>query len=153
MSEPTACTDATPLVPPVRVSPKAVEFAKKHREKLGLPGAALRVGVKGGGCAGLTYVTDLTLDAPKARDFVYDYGDLKVYLDPRSLKYIEGAVVDYENTLMWQGFKWHNPLQESSCGCGHTFNAKEKPSDGSVAATEGGQTALQGSEKKIFKTL
>ncbi len=153
MSEPKACTKETPPVPQVRVSPRAVEFARIHREKLGLHGAALRVGVKGGGCAGLTYVADFTLDAPKARDYVYDYGELKVYLDPRSLKYIEGAVIDYENTLMWQGFKWHNPLQESACGCGLTFNAKEKSAETPTLATPSGEAVMQAPQKKSFKTL
>jgi hypothetical protein len=88
------------------------------------------------------------------------------YLDPRCQKYLDGAVLDYEHTLMWQGFKWHNPQQDAACGCGLTFTAKAKPEPGrSDAAAESaepaneaaGERATQGApvlnEKRVFRTL
>jgi iron-sulfur cluster assembly protein len=110
---------------PVTLTPEAVDYAKKKRVQLGQPDASLRVGVKGGGCAGLTYVSDFTEDPPRERDMVFDYDGLKVIIDPRSVPYIEGSTLTYENTLMYQGLKWQNPQQESACGCGATFSVKE----------------------------
>jgi iron-sulfur cluster assembly protein len=111
--------------PRIVVTPEAVAYAKKKREQLGKPSAALRLGVRGGGCAGLTYVTDFTDDPPRRRDLVYDFDGLQVLVDDRSLRYLEGSVLRYENSLMYQGFKWDNPQQESSCGCGLTFSVKK----------------------------
>lgn len=129
MTQPTQTTDPSPAAenaePRIRVTPEAVVYAKKKLVEIGKPNAALRVGVKGGGCAGLTYVTDFTEDPPRERDLVYDFFGLPVYVDPKSLKFLEGSVLRFENTLMYQGFKFDNPLQESSCGCGHTFSVKK----------------------------
>jgi iron-sulfur cluster assembly protein len=129
MSQPTPTQDPKAAVdnaePRVRVTPEAVVYAKKKLAELGRPNAALRVGVKGGGCAGLTYVTDFTDDPPRERDIVYEFFGLPVYVDQKSLKFLEGSVLRFENTLMYQGFKFDNPLQESACGCGQTFSVKK----------------------------
>jgi iron-sulfur cluster assembly protein len=121
--------DMTSDVPRVKLTPEAVEYAKKKRVELGKPLAALRLGVRGGGCAGFTYVTDFTEDPPRRRDVVYEYDGLSVYVDNRSLEYIEGSVISFENTLMYQGLKWNNPQQETSCGCGLTFSLKKRAED------------------------
>ena len=124
MSETQSDTNES-LQPRIVLTPEAVAFAKKKREQLGKPNAALRVGVKGGGCAGLTYVTDFTEESPRPRDVIYDYDGLRVLVDTRSLPYIEGSTLTYEQTLMYQGLKWKNPQEESTCGCGETFSVKE----------------------------
>ncbi|HMJ13639.1 MAG TPA: iron-sulfur cluster assembly accessory protein [Polyangiaceae bacterium] len=128
MSQPTQTTEASPATEDasrIRVTPEAVAYAKRKLGEIGKPNAALRVGVKGGGCAGLTYVTDFTEDPPQERDLVYEFFGLPVYVDQRSIKFLEGSVLRFENTLMYQGFKFDNPLQESSCGCGQTFSVKK----------------------------
>ena len=112
-------------LPRVTVTREAAEYAMKKRAEIGQPKAALRIGVKGGGCAGLTYVTDFTEEPPRERDLVYEFHGLPVYVDQRSLKYIEGSVLEFQNTLMYQGFKFKNPLEDSTCGCGHTFSVKK----------------------------
>jgi iron-sulfur cluster assembly protein len=111
--------------PRVSVTREAAEYALKKRAEIGQPNAALRIGVKGGGCAGLTYVTDFTEEPPRERDLVYEFHGLPVYVDQKSLKYIEGSVLEFQNTLMYQGFKFKNPLEDSTCGCGHTFSVKK----------------------------
>jgi iron-sulfur cluster assembly protein len=116
----------TPPAPRISVTREAAEFAKQKRVEIGKPQAALRVGVKGGGCAGFTYVTDYTEDPPKPRDLVYEFFGLPVYVDTRSLEYIEGSVLEFQNTLMYRGFKFKNPLEDSTCGCGHTFSVKKE---------------------------
>jgi iron-sulfur cluster assembly protein len=121
----TAATNDSTDAPRVTVTLEAAEYALKKREQIGKPNAALRIGVKGGGCAGLTYVTDFTEDPPRASDLVYAFHGLSVYVDPRSLKYIDGSVLEFQNTLMYQGFKFKNPHEDSTCGCGHTFSVKK----------------------------
>ena len=111
--------------PRVTVTREAVEYALKKRVQLGKPNAALRMGVKGGGCAGLTYVADFTEDPPRETDLVYDFHGLAVYVDPKSLKFIDGSVLEFQNTLMYQGFKFKNPHKDSTCGCGMTFSVKK----------------------------
>lgn len=110
--------------PAVTLTPAAAAFAKARRVKLGKPEAALRVGVKGGGCEGLTYVTDFTEDPPRERDIVLEFDGLAVYVDSRSVRYIDGSIIDAKNTLMYQGLQFDNPQQSSTCGCGSTFSVK-----------------------------
>lgn len=112
--------------PRIRLTDKAAEYMKTKLMFQGKPGAALRIGVKGGGCNGLTYVTEIDEKPPRKRDLVYDFSGLKVVVDKRSIRYLEGSVVDYENTLMYQGLRFKNPLEESSCGCGETFSVSDE---------------------------
>jgi len=120
----------------VDVTPKAVEATKRQIQKRGTPapGVApqagppviLRVGIKGGGCSGFSYVIQFHDGPPHARDKVFDYKaedgtPVRVLCDPKSLIYLNGAVLDWEQTLMQQGFKWRNPQEKTSCGCGHSF--------------------------------
>src|ERR1700733_6818736 len=110
----------------IEVSPKAVEAIKKQILKRGVPNTSLRVGIKGGGCSGFSYVIQFHDGEPHAKDRVFDYvaedgTPVRVLSDPKSLIYLNGAVLDWEHTLMQQGFKWINPHEKSSCGCGHSF--------------------------------
>ena len=118
-------TASTPeTAPRITLTEEAAEFVKKRLAKEGRPNAALRVGVRGGGCNGLMYVLDYTDEPPRARDVVYDFFGTRVFVDTRSLDYIEGSTIRYENTLMFQGLKCENPLEASTCGCGETFSVK-----------------------------
>jgi iron-sulfur cluster assembly protein len=110
----------------IDVTPKAVEAIKRQILKRNVPDTSLRVGIKGGGCSGFSYVIQFHDGPPHARDKVYDYKaedgtPVRVVCDPKSLIYLNGAVLDWEQTLMQQGFKWKNPQEKSSCGCGHSF--------------------------------
>lgn len=79
----------------------------------------LRVGVKGGGCSGLMYVLDL--DAAKPNDFVFEDHGVKIIVDGKSVMFLRGSIVDYEESLMGAGFKVQNPMEKGKCGCGHSF--------------------------------
>jgi iron-sulfur cluster assembly protein len=120
----TAMNEDTPTSPRITLTPEAARFVRERLEKEGRPGAALRVGVRGGGCNGLIYVLDYTEEPPRARDLVYDFYGTKVFVDNRSIEYIDGSSIVYENTLMFQGLKFKNPLEASTCGCGETFSVK-----------------------------
>ena len=104
----------------IDVTPKAVEAIKKQIAKRNVPETSLRLGIKGGGCSGFSYVIEYC-DGPRARDNVFEVEGAKVYVDPKSLIYLNGTTLDWEMTLMNQGFKFINPQEKSNCGCGHSF--------------------------------
>ena len=106
----------------ISLTPKAVEMAKKQLVKRGTPDAAIRLGLRGGGCSGFTYVIEFSDDPPRERDRVFDFDGVRVYVDPKSLIYLAGTALDWEQTLMYQGFKFRNPHEATSCGCGHSFS-------------------------------
>ena len=84
----------------------------------------MRLGVKGGGCSGFSYVIQYEDTPPRPQDTVYDAGGVRFYVDKKSFVYLAGSVLDYEQTLMFQGFKFKNPQEASSCGCGHSFTVR-----------------------------
>ena len=108
----------------IGVSDRAVEFAKLKLQARGTPDAAVRLGIRGGGCSGFSYVIEFDDDPPRARDTVYEAGGVRFVVDKKSLVYLAGSVLDYEKTLMFQGFKFKNPNEATSCGCGHSFTVK-----------------------------
>ena len=108
------------------VSPKAVDAIRASLAKRGTPDAALRVGIKGGGCSGFSYVIEFADDPPRQGDLVLEFTEdgkskVTVLCDKKSIIYLGGSVLDYEKTLMYQGFKFKNPQEASKCGCGHSF--------------------------------
>jgi len=81
----------------------------------------LRLGVQGGGCSGLSY--NIRFDTqPRERDRVFQFGDVRIFVDPKSFIYLHGMTLDYQETLMQQGFVFVNPNATKSCGCGSSFS-------------------------------
>lgn len=108
------------------VSDLAVEAIRRQLAKRGTPGAAIRVGVKGGGCSGFSYVIEYDDNPPRNGDVVLDFAEegkakVRVLCDKKSILYLAGSVLDWEKTLMYTGFKFKNPQEASRCGCGHSF--------------------------------
>ncbi|QOY89966.1 HesB/IscA family protein [Paludibaculum fermentans] len=81
----------------------------------------LRISVVGGGCSGFSYSMAFE-NAPGMLDKTYKYGDLKVFVDQASMLYLDGAEVDYVESLEGSGFKFNNPQVKSTCGCGSSFS-------------------------------
>jgi iron-sulfur cluster assembly protein len=82
----------------------------------------LRLGVMGGGCSGLSY--SIKFDTrPRERDRIYEFDGVRVFVDPKSFLYLHGMTLDYEETLMRQGFNFINPNSSRSCGCGSSFSS------------------------------
>lgn len=108
----------------IHVTPAAVEYAKQRLAKRGTPNAAVRLGVKGGGCSGFSYVIEFSDDEPRSRDTVSEYDGVKFYVDKKSLIYLNDSTLDYVNSVMFRGFKFLNPQEASKCGCGHSFTVK-----------------------------
>jgi iron-sulfur cluster assembly protein len=91
------------------------------KENISPEEGGLRLGVQGGGCSGLSY--NIRFDSqPRERDRVYRFDDVRVFVDPKSFIYLHGMILDYEETLMRQGFNFINPNSTKSCGCGSSFS-------------------------------
>jgi iron-sulfur cluster assembly accessory protein len=102
----------------------AIEEVKKIMAKQDPVPAALRVGVKGGGCSGFSYAMQFENDAmPNPMDKKYEFDGLTVLIDGVSGMYLDGATLDYYEDEFKSGFKFENPQAKSTCGCGESFNA------------------------------
>jgi iron-sulfur cluster assembly protein len=116
------------------LTPLAARKLYEALKKRGTPKAALRVGVRGGGCSGFSYVLEFSDGEPKSRDLVFRYpverlpsdteepGEVRVLCDKKSIVYLAGGGLDWEKTLMYQGFKFKNPQEKSTCGCNASFS-------------------------------
>ena len=82
----------------------------------------LRVGVKGGGCSGFSYLLDLT-ESQRDNDEQFDQHGIKIICDPKSLLYLNGTTIDFKDEVMGRGFVFNNPNATSTCGCGSSFSA------------------------------
>ena len=94
-----------------------------EKEKEGLPGGGLRIFVQGGGCSGFRY--GMALDEATEDDEVFEQNGIKVIVDTMSLRYLDGAEVDYKEDLMGGGFAVNNPNAVTTCGCGHSFQTED----------------------------
>lgn len=91
-----------------------------QQQELDADKVRLRVGVKGGGCSGFSYLLDLT-ESQKDHDEVFEQHGIKVICDPKSLLYLGGVTIDFRDEIMGRGFVFNNPNATSSCGCGSSF--------------------------------
>ena len=108
----------------VQVTERAVKKIRAAMAKEGISPdeGGLRLGVMGGGCSGLSY--SIKFDTrPRERDRVYEFDGVRVFVDPKSFLYLHGMTLDYEETLMRQGFNFINPNSTRSCGCGSSFSS------------------------------
>ena len=107
----------------IQVTDRAIARIKSAMAKEGVSPetGGLRLGVQGGGCSGLTY--NIRFDTqPRERDRIYQFADVRVFVDPKSFIYLHGMTLDYQETLMQQGFVFVNPNASKSCGCGTSFS-------------------------------
>ncbi|HUY94993.1 MAG TPA: iron-sulfur cluster assembly accessory protein [Terracidiphilus sp.] len=108
----------------LQVTERAVKKIRAVMAKEGISPeeGGLRLGVMGGGCSGLSY--SIKFDTrPRERDRVYEFDGVRVFVDPKSFLYLHGMTLDYEESLMRQGFNFINPNSTRSCGCGSSFSS------------------------------
>ena len=107
----------------LQVTPKAVARIRMAMVKEGIAPTegGLRLGVMGGGCSGLSYSIKFDTQ-PRERDRIYEFDGVRVFVDPKSFLYLHGMTLDYEETLMHEGFVFQNPNAKKSCGCGSSFS-------------------------------
>ena len=106
----------------VQLTPNAIVKVKEILEMQDPKPAGLRISVVGGGCSGFSYSMAFE-NTPNMLDKTYQYDDLKVFIDQASMLYLDGAEVDYVETIEGSGFKFGNPNVKSTCGCGSSFSA------------------------------
>ncbi len=106
----------------VRLTDNAVSKVKEIMATQEPRPNGLRIAVVGGGCSGFSYSMAFE-NTPNMLDKTYDYDGLKVYIDQASMLYLDGAEVDYVETLEGSGFKFTNPNVRNTCGCGSSFQA------------------------------
>ena len=108
----------------IEVTDSAVVNVKRFMEKEGKPDLIVRVGVRGGGCSGLSYVLQFeSADTVGLMDHVIEKGGIRVVVDKKSMLYLAGTTLDYEDGLSGKGFTFKNPNARQSCGCGESFSA------------------------------
>jgi len=107
----------------LHVTDSAVERIRIAMAKEGISPeeGGLRLGVSGGGCSGLSYAMKFD-SRPRERDRVFEFDGVRVFIDPKSFVYLNGVTLDYEATLIRQGFNFINPNSTRSCGCGSSFS-------------------------------
>lgn len=108
----------------IEITESAARIIDRQLSKQNLAGGGLRIAVKAGGCSGFSYVFALD-PSPKATDQIFEGpGGTRVFIDPRSLRLLDGTVLDFdENNLMATNFTLKNPHAKSTCGCGESFSA------------------------------
>ena len=105
----------------IEISDRAVDEIKRLRGKEGVDAGGLRVGVKGGGCSGLSYNLGFESETRKG-DKVFEREDVQLYCDLKSYIYLNNTVLDFDDGLMGKGFVFMNPNAKKTCGCGDSFS-------------------------------
>jgi iron-sulfur cluster assembly protein len=110
---------------PINLSETAAKEIKTIIKDQGLPEAEtkLRVGVKGGGCSGFSYMLDLTEEPKSEMDEEMEVHGVKILIDMKSYLYLNGVEIDFKDEVMGRGFVFKNPNATSTCGCGSSFTA------------------------------
>ena len=108
----------------IYISDKAKSKVEELMHQAGIDPSSyfLRVGVVGGGCSGLSYQFKYD-PKPRPTDKVYNFDDVQVYVDPKSMVFLEGMTLDWKDSLIHSGFAFDNPHATRSCGCGTSFSA------------------------------
>ncbi len=105
----------------ITLTPKAAAQVVRIKAENSIPEThALRIGVKGGGCSGFTYVLGFD-EKPKENDTIMESSGIQFYIDPKSLFYLSGTVLDFSDGLNGKGFVFNNPQASHTCGCGNSF--------------------------------
>ena len=122
-ASPAAVPAASPATGPskreIEITEAAAGEIAKQRAKRGSPGAMIRIGVRGGGCTGFTYVFEWSEQA-RPSDKVFSAHGVSIVVDPKSLVYLGGMQLDFVRGMMGHGFKFNNPNAKGACGCGES---------------------------------
>src|SRR5690625_2561022 len=103
----------------ITLTQHAADHISRHLQKRG-KGLGLRLGVRPTGCSGLAYQVEY-VDEPKSDDQIIEQLGVKVFIDPKSLPFIDGTQVDYRREGLNEGFRFSNPNEKAACGCGESF--------------------------------
>ena len=115
-------TNTETQAPVITLTDAAIKEVKRLINVQGITEGGLRLGVKGGGCSGLSYTINFD-EKISPHDQVYDFDGVKVLVDAKSAIYLQGTQLDYQKDLMSGAFKFVNPNANKTCGCGESFSA------------------------------
>lgn len=106
----------------IAVTERAIAEIKKAGASRPQRPQGLRVGIRGGGCTGFSYLFEWSDTEPRAEDKVLSFEDdkVRVFIDPKSYIYLDGSTLEFATTMMGRGFKFVNPNVKGECGCGHS---------------------------------
>jgi iron-sulfur cluster assembly protein len=112
----------------IAVTDKAVAAIKKASEARAARPKGLRVGIRGGGCTGFSYLFEWADTDPRPEDKVLSFEDdqVRVFIDPKSYLFLDGSTLDYATSMMARGFKFVNPNVKGTCGCGESVQFEER---------------------------
>jgi len=105
----------------IAITEQAAAHIQKLMAKQGLSEGGLRVGIKGGGCSGLSYTFSWEKESRLGDEVFEGPGGTKVFVDKKSLLYLDGTTLEYDTALMGKGLHFINPNAKASCGCGSSF--------------------------------
>lgn len=112
--------DTAPM-PSITVTSRAAKVMREQLARRGTPQACVRLGIRGGGCTGFSYLFEFEDKGPRASDLVVDQDGVRVVVDPKSLQLLDGTEVDFETGIRGHGFKFTNPNVKDACGCGESI--------------------------------
>jgi len=115
-------TKSKPSPLTIIISEDAALHVKEFASAEGRPNSNLRVGVKGGGCSGLTYVLEIVDEEPKESDKVVEGNGVRLFVDKKQYVFLAGTVLEYSGGLNGKGFVFNNPNAKTTCGCGTSFS-------------------------------
>jgi iron-sulfur cluster assembly protein len=104
----------------IELTESAVEQIRAMAGKRERAPKGLRVGIRGGGCTGFSYLFEWSDDEPRPEDLVLQAKEVRVFVDPKSLRFLDGMRLDFVRGLMGHGFKFENPNVKTTCGCGES---------------------------------
>lgn len=120
-SESPATPAPAPAAPALLVTSRAAKVMREQLARRGTPQGAIRLGIRGGGCTGYSYLFEFEDREPRASDLVLVKDGVRVIVDPKSLLLLRGTEVDFETGIRGHGFKFNNPNIKDSCGCGESI--------------------------------
>jgi iron-sulfur cluster assembly accessory protein len=124
----------------IEVTLNAAAHIRRMLERRGQGEMGLRIGIRAGGCSGFEY-TFAWEPAARDTDTVFEGANgAKVFVDPRSLRLLDGTVLDYDTSLLSRGFTFSNPHAKSTCGCGVSFSVADEPATSSQSTGPGEQS-------------
>ncbi len=118
---PAGASVSEPDAPPtVIVTGRAAKVMRDQLVKRGTPNAAIRFGIRGGGCTGYSYMFQYEDGPPRTSDTVVEVGGVRVYVDPKSMRLVRNTRIDFETGMRGHGFRFDNPNVSNACGCGES---------------------------------
>lgn len=113
--------EGKPTSPVLVVTERAARVMRDQLLKRGTPDSMIRLGIRGGGCTGYSYLFQFEDKGPRATDRVFEKDGVRVVVDPKSLILLDGTTVDFETGMRGHGFRFDNPKVKNSCGCGESI--------------------------------